>query len=61
LLQQVVWNKFTDISAVFTAPIIRVMTWQRRQQAPLKHRKTTILHDATIQKTANFIPATMRT
>jgi hypothetical protein len=26
LLQQVVWNKFTDISAVFTAPIIRVMT-----------------------------------
>jgi hypothetical protein len=56
LLRRAVWQKFTDVSEVLAASIIRVM------QAPLKHQYTsTKLHDAITQKTAIFMPAAVRT
>jgi hypothetical protein len=57
MLRRVVWQKFTDVSEVLAAAIIRA-----RQQSSLKRRYiSTILHGVTSQKTVIFILAAVRT
>jgi hypothetical protein len=66
LLRSVLWQTFTDVSEVFTAPIRNVKPWSpwrlKRKVCPLKRGYiSTSLHDAVTQKSAIFGITVVRT